>query len=324
MIKKIILYSLLFIVLTVVGLLSYVKLALPNVGESPSIKIESTPERLKRGEYLANAVCVCMDCHSQRDWTKFSGPPVNGTFGQGGEVFNQDFGFPGSFISKNITPAGIGNWTDGEILRTITTGVNKNGKALFPIMPYMHYGQMDQEDLYSIIVYIRSLKPIEHANQESVPDFPMNFIINTIPTKQEMQKRPSVDDRLAYGKYMWNASGCTECHTKQEKGKQIPGMEMAGGFEFNMGPMGKAYSSNLTPDEETGIGTWTEENFLARFRIYKDSGYVIPTVQKGAMQTPMPWSMYAKMTDEDLLAIFAYIKTLKPVKNRVEKFIAAN
>jgi cytochrome c2 len=322
--KKFITYLLLFLVAAVIVLLTYVKLALPNVGPAPEIKVELTPERIKRGEYLANAVCVCMDCHSKRDWTKFAGPPVEGTLGQGGEIFNQDFGFPGSFSSKNITPAGISNWTDGELFRTITTGVNKDGKALFPIMPYMHYGQMDQEDLYSIIAYIRTLKPIVRANNESKPDFPMNFIINTIPSKQEMTKRPNPSDKLAYGKYMWNATGCTECHTKQEKGKQVPGMEMAGGFEFKLGPMGIVRSSNLTPDDETGIGTWTEENFLARFRVYRDSGYVIPTVAKGAMQTVMPWTMYSRMTDEDLSAIFSYLKTLKPVKNQVEKFTASN
>jgi mono/diheme cytochrome c family protein len=183
----------------IVGLLAYVKLGLPNVGEAPDITIEATPERIKRGEYLANAVCVCMDCHSQRDWTKFAGPPVEGTWGQGGEIFNQDFGFPGSFVSKNITPFGIKNWTDGEVFRAITTGVNKDGKALFPIMPYMQYGQMDQEDLYSIIAYIRTLKPIEKANEESHPDFPMNFIINTIPTKQATTTRPDKANKIAYG-----------------------------------------------------------------------------------------------------------------------------
>ncbi len=322
--KKVILYLLAFVAVVLIGLVTYVKLFLPDVGPAPEIKVELSPDRIKRGEYLANAVCVCMDCHSQRDWTKFSGPLVPGTLGQGGEIFNQDFGFPGSFISKNITPSGISSWTDGEIFRTITTGVNKDGKALFPIMPYMHYGQMDEEDLFSIIAYIRSLKPIVRENQESKADFPMNIILNTIPTKQEMTKRPNPSNKLAYGKYMWNASGCTECHTKQEKGKQIPGMEMAGGFEFILGTMGTVRSSNLTPDEETGIGTWKEENFLARFHVYRDSNYVAPLVQKGAMQTVMPWTMYAQMTDEDLSAIFAYLKTLKPVKNQVEKFTASN
>ena len=108
--KKIVLYLLLFIALAIGGLLSYVKLALPNVGDSPDIKVDITPERVERGKYLANSVCVCMDCHSTRDWTKFGGPPKTGTEGMGGEIFNQDFGFPGSFISKNITPSGIGNF----------------------------------------------------------------------------------------------------------------------------------------------------------------------------------------------------------------------
>src|SRR4051812_17959316 len=114
--KRIIKWSLLTIVLGISGLLLFVSFGLPNVGEPEYLKIDRTKERLERGEYLANSVSVCMDCHSKRDWNKFSGPLTLGTLGQGGEIFNQKFGFPGEYYSKNITPSGIGNWTDGEIL----------------------------------------------------------------------------------------------------------------------------------------------------------------------------------------------------------------
>src|SRR5690348_18344139 len=109
---KIVRLILIVVVLGIAGLLGYVKFFLPNVGAAPDIKVESTPEIIKRGEYLANHVCVCMDCHSRRDWTKYAGPISPGTFGQGGEVFDQQFGFPGSFVSKNITPYHLANWTD--------------------------------------------------------------------------------------------------------------------------------------------------------------------------------------------------------------------
>src|SRR5688572_29960540 len=94
----------LVLIVAVVGLIAYIKTALPNVGEAEEVKIEYTPERIARGEYLANAVNICMDCHSTRDWSKFSGPLVEGTLGKGGERFDQKVGMPGVYLSRNITP----------------------------------------------------------------------------------------------------------------------------------------------------------------------------------------------------------------------------
>lgn len=318
--KKKIKWGLVGLVLIIAGLLLFVSFALPNVGEPEYLKIDRTKERLIRGEYLANSVSVCMDCHSKRDWNTFSGPLVSGTLGQGGEIFNQKFGFPGEYYSKNITPSGIGNWTDGEILRAISTGVDKNGAALFPVMPHPNYGKMDKEDLYSIIVYLRSLKPIANKVPDSKSDFPMNFIINTIPKKAEFSKKPSEKDVVNYGAYLFNAASCIECHTKQEKGTKIEGMELAGGFEFPMVTGGIVRSSNITPDKTTGIGNWTEEMFVNRFKSYVDSTYIPNKVEKGNFNTVMPWTMYGKMKKEDLKAIYAYLKTVKPVKNSVVKF----
>lgn len=313
-------YFLTLVVLVVGITLIYVTLGLPNVGAAEDITIERTQQRLERGEYLANRVCVCMDCHSTRDWSRFSGPPIEGTLGKGGEIFDQNFGFPGKFYSRNITPAGIGNWTDGEILRAIASGVNKEGRALFPVMPHANYGKMDKEDLFSIVVYLRSLKPIENVVPDPVPDFPMNIIINTIPKRAEYSKMPSEENQLAYGEYLFNAAACIECHTKQEKGKKIEGMELAGGFEFPIGNGVIVRSSNLTPDKETGIGTWSEEAFVKRFTMYADSSYQPHEVKPGTFNSVMPWTMYGKMKETDLKAIYAYLKTVKAIKNEVEKF----
>ncbi len=312
-------YFVLVLIVLIGLLLTYVKLALPNVGDPENIKVEITPERLERGAYLANHVCVCVDCHSTRDWTKFSGPLVEGTTGKGGEVFDQKFGFPGKFYSRNITPAGIGSWTDGEVLRAISSGVSKDGRALFPVMPHPNYGKMDKEDLFSIIAYLRSLKPIENKIPDAVPDVPMNFIVNTIPKKAEYSNKPDKNDVLAYGAYLFNAAACRECHTKQEKGEKIMELDLAGGFEFPMGDGIVVRSSNITPDKETGIGKWTEDVFVSRFRKYADSTFQVHTVAKGTFNTIMPWTMYGKMKEEDLRAIYAYLKTVKPIKHEVEK-----
>ncbi len=317
---KILVYTLALIVVAIIVLVTYVKLALPNVGKPEQISIERTPERIARGKYLANSVTVCIDCHSTRDWNQFSGPIIEGTEGKGGEVFDQKFGFPGSFHARNITPASLSNWTDGEMLRAIASGVDKNGKALFPVMPHPNYGKLDREDLYSIIAYIRSLKPIEHQVPASVPDFPMNFILNTIPQKATYSKRPDTSNVLAYGQYIFTAAACNECHTKKEKGAPVSGMELAGGFEFSIGSGGIVRSANITPDNETGIGKLTESEFLRKFKHYNDSSYLNPIIKKNTINTVMPWMMYRNMKEQDLKALFAYIKTFKPIKNVVVKY----
>ncbi|WP_258104446.1 cytochrome c [Marinoscillum sp. MHG1-6] len=317
---KIIAYLLLTILVIAGGLILYVKTMLPDVGKAPDHKIEVTQELIARGSYLANSVNVCMDCHSTRDWGKFSGPLKQGTLGVGGEVFNQDFGFPGEYHSKNITPFALQNWTDGEIYRAITSGVNKDGKPLFPVMPYKKYGQMADEDVYAVIAYIRSLEPMESHPKKSSSDFPMNIIINTIPSPGNPQERPDKSDVLAYGAYLTNAAACGDCHTPMDKGNPIPGLEFAGGFEFKMPPFGIVRSANITPHPTSGIGNWSEEMFVLRFKTYADSSYVPHEVSESQFQTVMPWMMYSTMEEEDLKAIFAYLKTLKPIENKVRIF----
>ena len=317
--SKIALLILVVIILAITGSIIYIKTALPNVGAAPDLKIELTEARIKRGEYLSNAVTVCMDCHSTRDWTRFSGPLTPGTLGAGGEIFNQEFGFPGIFYSKNITPYKLIAWSDGEIFRAITSGVSKDGSPLFPVMPHPNYGQMDKEDIYSIIAYLRTLKPIQKDIPASTPDFPMNIILNTIPKPANFTTIPDKTNPEIYGKYLFNAAACSECHSKAENGAKIEGMELAGGFEFKM-PGGLLISPNITQDVETGIGGWTEEAFLNKFKTYSDSNYKAPLVEKGNFNTVMPWLMYSKMTDEDLKALYAYLKTVKPIKNRVVRY----
>jgi len=310
---------LLLVVVAICGGIAYIKLALPNVGPAPDLKVEGTPQQIARGEYLANHVTLCMDCHSTRDWSRFSGPLLAGTLGQGGEMFDRAFGFPGTFVSRNITPAGVGTFTDGELYRTITTGETRDGTPLFNIMPYTNYGRMDPEDIKAIIAYVRTLAPIAHANTPHDPDFPVNILINTFPQKAAPQKRPDPGDTLAYGAYMTNAAGCIVCHTKQEKGR-IVGQPFAGGFEFSLGNGYIVRSANITPDD-TGIKALTKEAFLAKFKAFTNPAAVVPVdLSKGDAQTVMPWTQFAGMTDQDLSAIYDYLRTVAPVQNTVEKY----
>ena len=307
------------LVVIVATLLAYLKLALPNVGKAENIKIVATPEMVKRGEYLAYHVCACMDCHAHRDWTKFSGPPIEGTDGIGGDVFGKEFGFPGTFYAKNITPYALKNWTDGEIIRAITCGVDKNNVAMFPVMPYHNFGTMDKEDIKSIVAFLRTLKPIKNDIPASEPEFPMSLIINTIPKKAELVAMPSKDNVLDYGKYLVNAAACAECHTNAIKGKKVEGVDYAGGREFVFPQGKKIVSANITPDNETGLGYWTEATFVNKFKSFSDRSKLQDYKSPKDYQSIMPWSMYAGLDTTDLKAMFAYLQTLKPIKNKVEK-----
>lgn len=311
------------IILLLVGF-GYFNFKYPDVDPAPTITVERIPERIARGKYLANHVTVCIDCHSTRDWGKFAGPIIAGTEGKGGEEFNEQVGgVPGSIHSSNLTPAGIKDYTDGELLRAFTTGVTRENRALFPLMPYFSFSNLTQEDAYSIVAYIRSLAPIENTVKESCLNFPLNFIVKTMPPKSFTPKpAPDKSDTVAYGCYLATIASCADCHTPAMKGEPIPGMDYAGGFEF-LFPGGTIRALNITPDEETGIGKWTKADFIARFKAFTDSSSRNVPVSMNEFNTPMPWLMYCDMTDEDLGAIYSYLRTLKPVKNQVEKFTAS-
>jgi len=298
---------------------TYVKTALPNTGPAPELKIERTTARLDRGKYLANHVAVCMDCHSTRDWSRLAGPMTENNFGGGGEKFDQTMGFPGKFFAPNITPYKLADWTDGEIFRAVTTGVNKEGKALFPVMGYHRFGQLDKEDIYSIIAYIRELPEVKNDVPVSEADFPVNFIINTMPKEASFTTIPSEQDQVAYGKYLITATGCIECHSMTDKGSVIAGTELGGGMEFGS-PNGVVRSPNITMHKTTGIGSWTKESFVQRFKAYADSGYVAPKLNPGDLNSPMPWTMYGGMKERDLEAIYAYLNTVKPIEHHVVRF----
>ncbi|HEX4476892.1 MAG TPA: hypothetical protein VH142_17505 [Polyangiaceae bacterium] len=302
----------------VVGLaFAYLFVAFPKTGPTPDLRVESTPALVERGAYLAGHVAACLDCHSTRDWKRYSAPPRPGTIGGGGEAFTHDMGFPGNVFSKNITPVALATWTDGEVARAITTGVPRDGHAMFPIMPYPNYRHLCDADLNAFIAFLRTLAPVVRQNQESKLDFPMSLIVRMIPAPPDpWECQAGTPD---YGKYLTTIAGCAECHTQQERGKHKPGMEFAGGWTFPLPGGGHITSANITPDRETGIGEWTRDEFIAKFKAFASPNAATP-VSAGGMNTIMPWTMYAGMTTEDLGAIYDYLRTQKPIQNVVERF----
>jgi mono/diheme cytochrome c family protein len=312
------------VVLLIAAGVGYLFLRFPDVGPVQNMTVQATPERLARGAYLANHVSVCVDCHSTRNWEYFAGPLMVGTEGKGGEVFDESMGFPGAIYAHNITPAALGSVSDGILYRAITTGVDKNGKAMFPLMPYQHINLMSEEDIMSLIAYIRTLKPIENTPPPTTLKFPLNLIVRTIPAKHTQHSAPDTSNVYEYGKYMANAAGCVECHSQRKDGDLISGLEFAGGAEFPF-PNGQVVrSANLTPDEETGIGTWSETDFVGKFKFYDNPEARTMKASSMEYNTVMPWTQFAGMTERDLGAIYKYLRSVKPIKNKVEKYTAAS
>lgn len=312
-------YTVVTIIVIVLMGVSYIMLGMPNVGKAENITIERTAQRVDRGKYLANSVCSCIDCHSGRDWSKFGGPVLENTIGAGGIKIDAKHKFPGEVYIPNITPYNLKNWTDGELFRVITTGVKKDGSAMFPIMPYAFYSKMSREDVYSIIAYLRTLKAQKTSYPKPKLDFPLNILVNTMPQKANLSEMPNPGDTVKYGGYLVQIGFCKLCHSPGEA-KPIVGMEFAGGREMMAWSGGTVRSANITPDPETGIGSWTKAQFVNHFRQYADSTYKGIPVKPGAYQTVMPWYNLGSMKPSDLEAIYAYLRTVKPIKHQFERF----
>jgi len=270
-----------------------------------------TPERLARGRYLAEDVAGCMACHSPHDWTKHDDPIPAGMEGAGAPF--PFASLPGAVVAPNLTSdrkTGAGSWSDDQLARAIREGIGHDGRTLFPIMPYPHFQRMSDEDLASIIVFLRSLKPVYNPLPPTRIIFPVKYLINALPQPVNAPvPAPDLSTPVKRGAYLVNMAGCSDCHTPQDShGMPLPGLDFAGGFILE-GPWGRVASANITPDP-SGIPYYDE----ALFKQVMRTGYV----KARELNQIMPWTVFRGMTDEDLAAVFAYLRTLKPVAHRVD------
>ena|ERR1017187_2995287 len=319
---KWILYLLSIAVLAVAGGATYLKTAFPKEGPVLDVSINHHDSTLlARGKYLANAICGCVDCHSPRYFEYFGLPYKTDSIGRGGLQFTHELGFPGTFYSMNITPTGIGKWTDAQFYHAVTTGVTPEGLVLFPVMPYPHFSRADPEDIKAILAYVRTFKPSDATYPMHDVDFPVNLLYRMGPKPAEPVKRPPTSDTLAYGKYLLNLGACEDCHTpRNSHGDLVEDSALAGGNIFRIIGAGTVRAQNLSPDARTGMGGWTKDMFVNLFKSYNTpEAHKIPWKDKG-YQTVMPWLAYCEMNKNDLEALFKYIQTLKPISHRVERW----
>jgi cytochrome c553 len=215
--------------------------------------------------------------------------------------------------ARNITPdveTGIGSWSDDEIARAIREGVRKDGTALFPLMPYLDFAALDDEDVKSIVVYLRTIPPVRNVVAKRELPGPLEYLVNTMPQPitSPQPSHPSATP-VERGKYLVTLAGCGACHTASVEGEPLPGLAFGGGGHFTDLAQGTdVFSLNITPDP-SGIAHYDEAFLKQTLRTGRVGGRILNHV--------MPFEWFRNMTDEDIGDIWAYLQTITPVKHRV-------
>jgi mono/diheme cytochrome c family protein len=276
----------------------------------PNVKASTDSAMIAMGKSLVFGAAHCANCHAPKELEEQVSKGVEAPL-SGGLNFDLPIGV---IYAKNLTPdaTGIGGMTDGEIARALRYGVRADNTALFDFMPFHN---TSDEDLSAIISYLRQ----QPAVKNEVPANRMNllgkavraFLMEPVGPTGDVVKSIKKDTTAVYGKYLANSvANCRGCHTDRNlmTGAFI-GEDYAGGLEIETETDSGTYvisTPNLTTDNTSRIKGWTQEQFIARFRL----GKTIP-------QTHMPWGPFSRMSDDDLKAIYNYLKTLKPVRNEV-------
>lgn len=315
--KKILITTAVLIILIIAGFVGFVSTTYDKSYDEEipiaQMNVTATPELVERGKYLAYGPAHCSHCHAplnKMDEIE-AGKEVPLTGGFDLEIP------PGTFYAPNITPdkeTGIGNLSDGELYRMLRYNVNHRGEACVDFMPFVN---MAEEDIHALIAFLRSQKPVKHEK----PRRELSFIGKTVfalgAVKPGVPDEP-VPERVEpkinaeYGRYLaYAVANCRGCHTERDMTTgEYTGEAYAGGFKMGPDNTTNGYtfiSPNLTPDPETGVmADWNEETFVARMkkgRLHKNS--------------PMPWGAFSQMSEDDMRAIYRYLKTLKPVKNEI-------
>ena len=260
----------------------------------------SAETSLERGSYLVNTIMTCGNCHSPK------GPPaaVAGKDFSGGLRFNEP---PFDVTAPNITSdkeTGIGNWSAADIKRLLQQNVRPNGTPIV-VMPTGFYNILLPSDLDAIVTYVQSIKPIK--NKVPDPVYKLSVKHQIFPGAEKPIKESDLKDKVARGFYLATIGHCMECHTPLVNGEMDFEHAMgAGGREFP-GPWGVSVSRNITSSKTKGIGGWTDAEIKRAITqgIDKDGNKLKP---------PMGFGYYAHMTDEDVDAVVAWVRTL-PAKD---------
>jgi mono/diheme cytochrome c family protein len=290
----------------------YLVLRAPHRAAPREIRVASSPEILDRGKFLYEVVADCDGCHGDRNWDQQLAPVRRSG---AGFRFPAEMGLPGTVVASNITSdpvAAIGAWSDGEKLRAIREGIGRDGRTLFPMMPYESYRHMSDRDAEALVAYLNTLPPAKDQRQRTAIDFPVSVLMKSAPAPVE----GTVSELADRGEYLVKMGGCADCHTPKERGAPVEGKEFAGGEVFRFGKF-TVVAANITPDVETGIGRMTEAAFVRRFQEYREYAQApLPEATRKNF-TVMPWLAFSRYSAEELGAIYRYLRHQKAVANQV-------
>jgi cytochrome c553 len=263
-------------------------------------------DSLEQGKYLVESVTICFECHSERDFSKPGWPIPPGRAGSGRILWGE--GSANQIVAPNITPdaaTGIGEWSDEEIVKAIREGIGKKRRLLNPEMPSRYFRSLSDDEVHSIVLYLRSIPAVRNPLPEMT-----KYIPGKHPPTIAMDgiRLTKLSSTITRGAHLARLAGCETCHTPSNEEGFIRGLDFAGGKVFRHGEQAAA-SSNLTPDP-SGIGYYDEELFLKAMKTGR--------VGVRELFSAMPWHFYRNLTDADLKAIFAYLQALPPVKHNVD------
>jgi len=256
---------------------------------------------VERGSYLVNTIMTCGNCHTPK------GPPaaVAGKDFSGGLTWDEP---PFKVTAPNITQdkeTGIGAWTDPQIKTMLLTGKNPHGIQEAEVMPTAFYPILTPGDLDGIVAYLRTLTPVK--NKVPDPVYKIALPHHVFPGAEKAYSQADLNDKLKRGFYLVTIGHCLECHTPFRAGgggRDFQNSLGKGGAEFP-GPWGISTSRNITSHKTAGIGEWTDAEIKTAITQGKRKDGT-------ALKGPMGYAYYAKMTDADLDAIVAYVRTLPP------------
>jgi hypothetical protein len=299
--------------LAVVGVVVKFYALSPDSRPPQDVKAPTTPEAVARGKYLVENVAACIGCHSPIDESKPGDPPVPGKIGAG-----RDFGpfgdAPFRLRAHNLTPdkdTGIGGWSDGEVVRAMREGIGKDGHALFPQMPYQTYAKtLSDDDALAIVAFLRTLPAVKNDPGVTEVKFPVSMFIRGGPKPVTTSPPPAPTEKLARGRWLLDVASCHDCHDGVTPHmEKIPGRALAGGARFPVPGKGEVFAANLTSDQATGIGAYSDDDILRALSEGKNKA--------GRFLYVMPWSYYSGMTKEDKEALVLALREVKPVANVV-------
>ena len=254
---------------------------------------------VERGNYLVNTIMTCGNCHTPKGP---AGDIAEKAF-SGGLRFDES---PFDVIASNITPdkeTGIGAWSDADIKKALLDGVRPNGVRLAEIMPTNFYRILIPSDLNAIVAYLRTLKPISNKVPDPIYKIALPHVI--FPGAEKPFAQRDLNDKVRRGFYLATIGHCMECHTPMTPTHVDYENSLGkGGREFP-GPWGVSKSVNITSHRTAGIGAWSDAEIKRSITqgISRDGRKMLP---------PMGYGYYAKMTERDLDAIVAYLRTVPP------------